>query len=354
MGQPDISTLLLYTLPSSQSPSILKVQVVPDINSSGQPTGSPLIVSWVNVPGAVNYIINASPSPIYRNVYKIIPAFDPITGIPNLSIRFTPSLTLPTDIVWHFWVNVDFGNNTTKFIQDTPAFIEENHAFDANVLDPSSQELMLDEGTMKDYIQQIRQRSLAMIQNDGEEFYLYMRRWIGMPCHKCYTEGTGDSGLGTGMVIDKTTGLFARVAVDSVDPELQGTNNCTECFGTGIFGGFYPKIKILARYGNIPHRRIKWNKGGLDIAQDFNSWTTWFPRIHKHDFLIRARTGERFSLGEEVGTASWRGIATQQTFNAVLLTPTDIRYAVTDEAVQAAVVDSSKWDTMSWDWGVWA
>jgi hypothetical protein len=337
MGDPVITQLFYAQLPSSISPSILKVSVVPNLD--GTLEGLINELSWSPVPGAIKYYVYASPSPITREFYAETTA---------TTLIHYPEFAVPPDTVFHYWVEADLGNNVKQFIQDEPVFLEENSAFDTTVLSAESQEYILDEGDMKYKIEEIRRRHKAILENDAEPFQLYVRRWLGTPCQHI-VEGAGNNGDGAGMPIDSSSGDPFANTVTTKDPDYNYNYECEDCFGTGIYGGYYKKIDILCRYGDIPQRTIKFMSGGLNVSQDYNSWTLWFPRLHEHDILVRTRTGERFKV-QGVGHSAWRGIPMQQRFTAQSVPPTDIIYHISNTKIDTAIDKTIVFDNGVYDW----
>jgi len=214
---------------------------------------------------------------------------------------------------------------------------------------------------MKFYAEEIRRRGLAMLENDGEEFFLYIRRMYGQPC-VCRTREPQKQGR----VIPMATGSYEDLGKDfdpavaseaelneSRDPEYQANMRCSDCFGTGIAGGYYPKIKILMRYGNIPPRVLKFQEQGIEFRHDFNSWTIWHPRLKDHDVLVRVRNNDRFFVTEPA-QSEWRGIPLHQQCNAKSAPDTDIVYNLSDDKIIAALQAQSGWNLGKWNWAVYA
>jgi hypothetical protein len=141
--------------------------------------------------------------------------------------------------------------------------------------------------------------------------------------------------------------------VEAEDPEYQGTHRCNDCFGTGIAGGYYPKIRFRVRYGNLPKRVITMRNTGMDIEHDFNSHTIWHPRLTERDFLVRIRTAERFFI-QKPGGSEFRGMILHQEYNAIAADPNDVIFKVSDDKIVQALKNEGAFDIAKFDWAVWS
>jgi hypothetical protein len=139
---------------------------------------------------------------------------------------------------------------------------------------------------------------------------------------------------------------------ESKDPSYGGTWKCQYCFGVGISGGYYPGIRIKARYGNLPTRPTAFKDMGLEFKNDFGSWTIWHPKLRQNDMLVRVRNNERFTI-QDVGQSELRGIPFHQQFNATVEPRTSIIYNVTDDTIKTALEKESTWDIAKFNWSVW-
>lgn len=303
---------------------------------------------------AVRYIVYASPCPTNRNKFQDLPptTYNTVFEIP---------VTVPDDFVFYFWVGYVNPRGGITMIQEEPVYITINHAFDANAISEEIRRDIIEDDDMKFYVEEIRRRNLAMLQNDGEDFTLYIRRMFGQPC-VCLTHQPGKSGRVTPMSA-ATVADFGKPfdpmktseveAMESTDPEYQSSYRCIECFGTGIAGGYFPGIKIRARHGNLPKRVIKLAEQGIEFSNDFDSWSLWHPRMKEMDVLLRLRTGER-GIVTKVGQSELRGIPMHQEFNFVSETRNAIIYRVSDDTIRAALEAEGGFDIAKFDWAIWS
>jgi len=207
-----------------------------------------LEITWEAVPGAVAYNVYGSPSPFTKNLLNLTP----ITAT-NLTY-VVPSA--PDDIVWHFWIKWISNAQVETLIETEGATIytnvdkfEPEHYGAAQTPQTTSYGAhALPQVMMPFYKDEIRRRHQTILNNDGEDFYLYLRKWSGDTCPK----------------------QDERV---SSDPDNDSLFNCDLCFGTGILGGYWSKIMIRMRYGDMPVRRIAYKKESIEFSEDFNSWT---------------------------------------------------------------------------------
>ena len=286
-------------------------------------------VSWNFVPGVTKYKVYISPTPMTHNF---------VANVDNLNYYdFTEPIWTPEDVTYYFWITF-IGYSGEQIINEFPASVWFNENKFADINDPFSQQskdnaLILNDD-MQYYFEEIRRRHQAILENDGEDFYVYLRKWSGKPCH-C-------TKMGNDIVDNTDAGLVGRrTDIDNSmakDPDYQGVMRCPDCFGTGIYGGYYPKIKIRMRYGNMPMRYTRFTKTGLEFSHDFDSWTLWHPKLHKYDMLHRILDGDRF-LVENVGQSEMRATAFRQEFKTICKPKTDVVYSVTDDLIWVAVND---------------
>jgi hypothetical protein len=338
------------SLPSTLSLTT-RVTVSPDLENNRS-----FFVRWVKVTAAVKYILYASPSPINRNKFKEYNR--------NInSATFEIPITVPDDLVFYFWVGYVNPRGTITMIQDEPVYISINSAFESSAMSDEIKRDIITDDDMKFYVEEIRRRNLAMLQNDGEDFTLYIRRMFGQPC-VCLSHAPGavagqrvtpmsaiDSSQFDKEFDPHEASEFEKM--ESKDPEYNASYRCPDCFGTGIAGGYYPGIRIRARYGNLPRRVIKLAGQGIEFSNDFNSWSIWHPRMKDRDVLLRLRTGER-GIVTSVGQSELRGIPMHQEFNFVSETEKAIIYDINDEAIKKALEEEGGYDVAKFDWALWS
>jgi hypothetical protein len=263
--------------------------------------------------------------------------------------------------MWYFWISYINPRGREIFIQDEPGYYVANSAFQKDPIDPVIARDITHDGDELYRIEEMRRRHLFILQNDGEDFYLHIRRWTGQKCVHLTNE-PGQQGRMTPMATTDYNQVeqefdpaeAGEIEKDEAkDPGYHGEFQCLKCFGTSVAGGYLPKILIKIRYGNLPKRTITYQEQGLFFAQNINSWTIWHPQLKELDVLVRVRTGERF-LVKDVGHSSMRGITLHQEFNAIFQERSSAIYAITDERILDALKAESSFDVASWDWAVWA
>ena len=309
-------------------------------------------LTWQRQAGATRYILYASPNPMFRNKVKEVPATQNTT-------TFNTPIILPEDIVFYFWVSYLNPAGKEIFIQAEPVYLYNNSVFDPNhsAISPDIQETIAKDDDMSYYFEEIRRRNQFELENDGEEYFLYIRRMHGQPCVELNEDGTRVTPMSTPFYTDLGKDFNpAETAQDeqmeSDDPEYQHTARCENCFGTGIAGGYYPRLKIKIRYGDLPRRVIDMKEQGLSFRHDFDSWTLAHPRLKERDMLIRITDGERFTV-KAVGQSEWRTPALHQEFSTVSLPRSAIEYMVNDNKIVKALEREGAWDVGKWDWSAW-
>jgi len=115
--------------------------------------------------------------------------------------------------------------------------------------------------------------------------------------------------------------------VGSTDPNM-GLAALSLLLGTGISGGYYPKIKIMVRYGNS-RTHLHFRSRGLSSHDSIADHLASTPE--GRDLLVRVRSGERFTVNELL-KVNGRHHATSS-FKATSIPDTDIAYSVKDENI---------------------
>ena len=268
-----------------------------------------LQVSWPAQSGAVGYKVYGSPTPFTKNL---------LTPTPITALLYTYVVTphVPEDIVWHFWVSWVDAFAVEHFIDTEPSTIFTNvDNFATNPQTTDYGKFTMPDHMMYFYKDEIRRRSKTVLENDGEEFEIYLVRYSGPPCPKTDERMSGS------------------------DPDYQSTHKCPICYGTGILGGYWFKFVNKMRYGEMPPRMIKFNDRGIEFSEDFNSWTLWLPKLHEHDLVIRKSTRQIFEI-QAIKETSLRGQPLRQELKLLSLQPGDIRSTVTDAGITAALSHS--------------
>jgi len=298
--------------------------------------------TWNTIPSATKYMVYVSPTPYYKNK---------VAEVTSAEYIFTSPLIVPEDVLFHFWVSYIDSNSNEIFIDLEPTTLFDKEFFTDYRSKDLVDDYICDDEDIRSRFEEIRRRHKAVIETDGEDFYLYLRKWSGQPCN-CVDQSTK-------LIIDNSDpGLVEKKqeiidTVQNSDPDYSGRGRHLDCFGTGIYGGYYPKIKIRIRYGSLPVRTAHWTKSGIDFSHDFDSWTLWSPKLHEHDVLIRLIDGDRFSI-QNVGETSVRGgIILHQEMKTLCLPRTDIIYQITDDRIWAAINKANLPEFQKAGWNAW-
>lgn len=187
----------------------------------------------------------------------------------------------------------------------------------------------------------IIRRNIVILENFGEDGFIYRRRWEGELCNHTKIKTPVSGGRRNFFNPD----LHDEVEKDS---DITIIHRCEECFGTGYVGGFHFKEKIRFRYGDQPNRKILFQEQGLQLEEDFNSWTLAPPfqkKLRERDIVVRS-DGRIYRVSNP-RYSYWRGKELHQRMMLLLIEPNDIVYKVSDENIQG-VLDSIDKDN-DWD-----
>ena len=289
-----------------------------------------VLVSWPTIVGAIGYNVYGSPHVLRANKLNdtLLTTNQYVVDLP----------IVPNDTQWFFWVFWVDNQGHETLIQEDPATLlsqENPFAEEHNPLTEMSDYYLPNE-MMQYYASEIRTRHKAILENDGEDFTVYIKRWTGLPC-VCVPGN--ETALGSDPDLN-------------MDSDYDGAHRCDKCFGTGILGGYFPALSIKVRYGELPSRIIQIEPKGISLGHNFNSWTLWVPILHDFDLLVRKRTGERF-LVKTPKMSMWRGVPLHQVFNAEALSVGDFRNTVTNDKIQAALELSDTFDVARFNNSIW-
>lgn len=310
-----------YAHPVTITPNYNAADANPGQNIPGQggvveqKFSSQVRLDWKPITGAVTYTVYGSISPFRQENILAADLREPGFDF-NLPV-FINSLE------YYFWVSWTDASGTVTYLTEDPATLATRLAQDAfhpNPLTPDCRWVMDVDALnceIEQDLQYIRAGHKLQLQIGGEKALLFKRRhgedvpW-GIPC--------------------TCTESFER----ETDPDYQGGTRCKLCFGTGIFGGFYPAIPILFRYENMPENTYKPTDHGFELVHKPNSWTLWEPFVGMDDLLVRLGDGSRFRVTTRK-ESSLRGIRTLQTFDLVGVERTDILMEVSNAAIDLAL-----------------
>jgi hypothetical protein len=124
---------------------------------------------------------------------------------------------------------------------------------------------------------------------------------------------------------------FGEVRKDAVDP-ISGvpiTDNTSD-FGTGLDGGYYKAVKVLASYESNKQTRLL-NDGGLGTTETFEVLfrMVGYPNVESQDVIIDADSSNRF-LVKQVDSVYFPGtsIVVVQKLQASMIPTTDPIYQI--------------------------
>jgi len=343
---PRITSLYDAQLPSTLG--LTKVTVKGDLGDKRR-----LVITWPRQQAAVRYILYVSPSPMFKNKYKEVPRTETTT-------TFQSPIIVPEGLIWYVWVAYINPQGAEVLVQTEPGYYLADSAFQNDPIDKTIARDITRDGDELYRIEEMRRRHLFILQNDGEDFLLHLRRWSGQKCI-CLTQEPGKEGrmvpISTSDYNDMGKDFDPAEASEmeqeeEKDPGYHGERLCPFCFGTSIVGGYLPSIRVKVRYGNLPKRTITYQEQGLFFGQSVNSWTIWHPQMKDYDLLVRIQTGERF-LVKDIGNSSMRGITLHQEMNLTLQERPSPIYEVTNERIFEAMEKESAFNIASWNWAVW-
>ena len=147
-----------------------------------------------------------------------------------------------------------------------------------------------------DYIwREAVRRNRYILEQGGERVKVFVRKNVGIQCG-CYN-----------------------------DLRKQPKNDCTQCYGVGIVGGYEGPYDLLIAPDDA-EMRITQTERGRNSEHTYEVWTGPQPLLSQRDFLMKIN-GDRYSVGP-VRMPSNRGNVMQQHFSIGSIDDQDIRYSV--------------------------
>lgn len=116
------------------------------------------------------------------------------------------------------------------------------------------------------YLSEIRRRTLAILQMDGQWVWYFKRRLYGERCPN----------------------------VDFDNNQCKYGSRCPTCFGTNMKDPYLDPvlIKVVLVYGE---KKEEFMDLGIRTIRESKSWTIWQPKIAQRDFFVD-HNGERFEI----------------------------------------------------------
>lgn len=140
--------------------------------------------------------------------------------------------------------------------------------------------------SMLAYLSEIRRRTLAILNMDGQWVWFLKRRIYGERCPY----------------------------VDVDNNQCRYGSNCTECFGTNIRNPFLDPvlIKVVMVYGE---KKEEYEDLGIRTIRESKSWTIWQPKVAPRDIIVD-RNGVRYEITAVTKTSPMMGgLYARQDFN---------------------------------------
>lgn len=272
-------------------------------------------ISWPAQTGAFGYRVYAGFDPLH--IKSLISGADPL---PNTTTGFTFSAPIypPAQMVY-FWVGSVGSTGPTanvELIDERGSYTYRSNQYDAfatNPLSETSQTIMAACDQLY-YIEEMRRRAQAVLEDTGEYADLFIKQWRGLPDPSVQEE------LG-------------------LDPNYQASSRDDRSYGTGYYPGYFPAIRIKIRFGGLPQSQLDYQSPGMRPLQDNMAWTLWDPLMHENDLLVRPNTGQRYVI-KEISFSNYRAVPLTQRMTLSLVSPTSPLQSITDAKIR------EKWGTI--------
>lgn len=251
-------------------------------------------ISWPAQSAASGYRVYAGFDPVH--IRSLISGIDPLPTS-QLSFDFSAPLYPPGQIVY-FWVAVQRGSSLS-FISEVGSYAygtgQLTKFTDNSRFSSTSLELINPDDSLY-YVEEIRRRAKAIMEDTAEEVDLFIKQWRGLP------DPTVQNELG-------------------LDPNYQAMTRDDRTYGTGFFPGYFPAVRMLMRFGNLPASLLEFQSPGLRPLLQNEAWTVWDPIMHENDLIVRVSTGQRYAVGS-TAFGNWRGVPITQRATLQIVSPT--------------------------------
>jgi len=259
-------------------------------------------ISWPSQSGALGYRVYAGFDPVH--IRSLISGINPLPNT-QTSFDFTSPLYPPGQIVY-FWVAYEIGTSLV-FISDVGSYLYgtgQLNKFTDTTRFSSTTTQLIDPDDSLYYMEEIRRRAKAIWEDTAEEVDLFIKQWRGLP------DPTTQNDLG-------------------LDPNYQSMTRSDNTYGVGFYPGYFPAIRILMRFGNLPASQLEFQIPGLRPLLQNEAWTIWDPIMHENDLIVRASTGQRYTVSS-TAFGNWRGVPITQRATLQVITPTSPLQKITD------------------------
>ena len=253
--------------------------------------------------------------------YRVYAGFDPthvrslISGVDLLpttqtSFTFLAPAYPPGQIVY-YWVAKQVGA-TLVFLSEIGGYAfatgqSDRFSDDLTRFSESSLKIMCPED-QRYFMEEMRRRELAILEDTGEEVDLFIKQWRGLP------DPTVQDELGT-------------------DPNYQAMTRDDRTFGSGFFPGYFPAIRMRMRFGALPSSLLDQQLPGLRPLLQNEAWTLWDPLMHENDLIVRVATGVRY-VANQVSFSNYRSVPITQRLTLEVVTPTSPLQRITDTLIK--------------------
>lgn len=254
-------------------------------------------ISWdaSTTPGINGFAIWKSPIPYGT--------FTLVTTVDSNTTYYTDTITLIPYGEWFYYV--------TEYVSAGPSY-GPRPTYGTTYINPlawsqdpftdQSPYFYFDNTDMSFYLEEIRRRNLALLEQDGEPFKLLKRRYSGTPCPLLRSE----AGTQCPNPLGKPIGTSA-------------------CYGTGYLGGYYDTLDIKIRVG-LATNAVTQQSEGFRISDKPKMWTIYAPSIVTGDLLV-SQENFRYEVINVLQTKA-RGMILHQEMEVQRLDMSDIKMKV--------------------------
>lgn len=256
--------------------------------------------------GATGYRVFAGFDPLW--VKSLISGLDPL---PSSATSFTfDAPPYPPNQIVYFWVGAIDSGGVLTLLDELGSYTFRSIQYDAFNGNPFSDESLqiIAPCDQLYFIEEMRRRSKAILEDTGEEVDLFIKQWRGLP------DPTVQDELG-------------------LDPNYQPMTRDDSTYGSGFYPGYFPAIRIRIRFGGLPVSQFDYQSPGLRPLMDNMAWTLWEPLMHENDLIVRPNTGQRYVI-KEISFSNYRAVPLTQRFTLSVVTPTSPLMRITDADVR--------------------
>lgn len=277
----------------------------PVVQVTSTEDGLKYVISWPAQSGASGYRVYAGFDPIH--IRSLISGLDPLPG-DQLSFEFDTPAYPPGQIIY-FWVAVN-GASGPVFINEVGSYAygtgQMSKFTDMSRFSDTTNDLIAADDSLY-YMEEIRRRAKAILEDTSEEVDLYIKQWRGLP------DPTTQNELG-------------------LDPNYQAMTRDDRTYGSGFYPGYFPAIRMLMRFGNLPQSLLEFQSPGLRPLLQNEAWTIWDPIMHENDLLVRVSTGQRYVVST-TAFGNWRSVPITQRLTLQVVSPNSPLQKITNQAL---------------------